>query len=66
MYSTLERMFEQTLPMFEAVCGSLRNDFYGVDGDDLGKKSMDLRNRTLQVVTKIVENEKFGYDSPLQ
>jgi hypothetical protein len=65
MYSTLERMFEQTLPMFEAVCGSLRNDFYGVDGDDLGKKSMDLRNRTLQVVTKIVEyrvNHEENFD----
>lgn len=65
MYSTLERMFEKTLPMFEAVCGSLRNDFYGVDGKDLGRKAIGLRNRTLQVVTKIVEyrvNREENFD----
>lgn len=64
-YSILERMFEETLPMFESVCGSLRNDFYGVDGNDLGKKFVSLRNRTLQVVTKIVEyrvNREENFD----
>lgn len=65
IYSTLEQMFEKTLPMFEAVCGSLRNDFYGVDRENLGKKSISLRNRTLQVVTKIVEyrvNREENFD----
>ena len=65
MYSLLEDIFERVLPMFEVVCGSLRNDFFGVDGKDLGKKSISLRNRTLQVVTKIVEyrvNHEENFD----
>lgn len=69
VYSTLERMFEKTLPMFEAVCGSLRNHFCDGEGE-FGKrpnkpKSISLRNRTLQVVTKIVEyrvNHEANFD----
>lgn len=65
MYSLLEQLFEKTLPMFEAVCSSLRNDFYGINGEGLGKKSISLRNQTLQVVTKIVEyrvNREENFD----
>lgn len=65
VYSILERMFESVLPMFESVCSSLRNDFYGVDGVEKGIKSISLRNRTLQVVTKIVEyrvNREENFD----
>ncbi len=64
-YGILERMFEQVLPMFEAVCGSLRNDFYGVDSAQKGLKSVSLRNRSLQVVTKVVEyrvNREENFD----
>jgi hypothetical protein len=65
VYGILERMFEGVLPMFESVCSSLRNDFYGVDGVEKGIKSISLRNRTLQVVTKIVEyrvNREENFD----
>lgn len=65
MYGLIEKMFERTLPMFEAVCNSLRNDFYGVQGDDLGRHAILLRNRNLQVVTKIVEyrvNREENFD----
>lgn len=67
IYSILERMFERTLPMFEAVCSSLRNDFCGVDGrdEDNSPKSISLRNRSLQVITKIVEyrvNREANFD----
>ena len=65
VYSILERMFESVLPMFESVCSSLRNDFYGVDGVQKGIKAIPLRNRTLQVVTKIVEysvNREENFD----
>jgi len=55
VYGILERMFDSVLPMFESVCSSLRNDFYGVEGVEKGIKVISLRNRTLQVVTKIVE-----------
>ena len=61
-YGLLEKLFERVLPLFEAVCGSLRNDFYGDDndyevddGNPVMSKSIPLRNRTLQVITKIVE-----------
>ncbi len=71
VYTSLERMFEKTLPMFEAVCGSLRNDFCDDDSEgEFGKrpnlaKSISLRNRSLQVVTKIVEyrvNHEENFD----
>lgn len=59
-YSLLEQLFERVLPLFEAVCGSLRNDFYeegygGTDKRSAAPISMPLRNRSLQVITKIVE-----------
>jgi hypothetical protein len=65
IYLQLEGLFESVLPLFEAVCGSLRNDFYGVGGKDLGKKAVGLRDRKLQVVTKIVEyrvNREENFD----
>jgi hypothetical protein len=64
-YRILERMFENLLPMFEAVCGSLRNDFYGVDEVEGGRQAISLRNRRLQVITKIVEyrvNHEENFD----
>lgn len=64
-YGILERMFERVLPLFEAVCGSLRNDFYGVDLVKKGLGPVSLRNRSLQVVTKIVEyrvNREENFD----
>lgn len=59
-YRLLEGLFERTLPMFEAVCTNLRSDF---DGDTFGRTPPEpnppttfaLRNRRLQVITKIVE-----------
>ncbi len=65
LYTIIERMFERTLPMFEAVCGSLRNDFYGISENKNEPKSISLRNRSLQVVTKIVEyrvNREENFD----
>jgi len=65
VYTNLERMFERTLPMFEAVCGSLRNDLYWTDEVYKGSKSISLRDRSLQVVTKIVEyrvNREENFD----
>jgi len=64
IYSGLERMFEKILPMFEAVCGSLRNDFYGLGSEKLPTR-LPLRNRTLQVIPKIVEyrvNQEENFD----
>ena len=64
IYDGLERMFERILPMFEAVCGSLRNDFYGASCDNV-PEHLSLRNRTLQVIPKIVEyrvNGKTNFD----
>jgi len=64
VYTNLERMFERTLPMFEAVCGSLRNDLYWAKVYK-GSKSISLRDRSLQVVTKIVEyrvNREENFD----
>lgn len=64
IYSGLERMFEKILPMFEAVCDSLRNDFYGLSSERLPTR-LPLRNRTLQVIPKIVEyrvNQEENFD----
>jgi len=63
IYSGLEQMFERVLPMFEAVCGSLRNDFYGSEPKE--QINLPLRNRTLQVIPKIVEyrvNSEENFD----
>ncbi len=54
IYESLQRMFERLLPMFEVVCSSLRNDFYGASCKKM-PDHISLRNRTLQVVPKIVE-----------
>lgn len=71
VYEQLRHLFEQIFPLFETLCcsGALRNDF---DGDSqnfnrkvVSKKFIPLRNRTLQVVTKIVEyrvNSEIEFD----
>ena len=64
IYSDIERMFEKILPMFERVCTSLRNDFYGSSCGEL-PAHLSLRNRTLQVIPKIVEyrvNREENFD----
>ena len=64
IYSCLERMFENILPMFEAVCGALRNDFYGATCGEMPDQ-ISLRNRTLQIIPKIVEyrvNSEANFD----
>jgi hypothetical protein len=64
-YKILERMIERVLPMFESVCSSLRNDFYGVEDVQKGIKCIPLRNKRIQIVTKIVEykvNREENFD----
>ena len=84
VYKLLAKLFEKILPMFDAVCGNLRNSFYGdpiyvkdcpiwycehkkepgcvvranrrrSKAFDKIPKSILLRGRSLQVITKIVE-----------
>jgi|GEM_PF-1583717 len=69
IYEQLRQLFEQIFPLFETLCCSqaLRNDF---DGDSfnrkvVSRKNIPLRNRPLQVVTKIVEysvNSEIEFD----
>lgn len=69
VYEQLRQLFEQIFPLFETLCGSgaLRNDF---DTDYIRHKvcvgqNIPLRNRPLQVVTKIVEyrvNSEVEFD----
>ncbi len=65
-YNLIGNVFENIFPMFEKVCSELRNDFYGTDSQNIDKSiSIPLRNRKLQVVTKIVEyrvNEEANFD----
>jgi hypothetical protein len=64
-YNILSSIFADIFPMFEKVCSSLKNDFYGVDMKEKGKSHISLKNRKLQVVTKIVEykvNETANFD----
>lgn len=65
----VRRLFEQIFPLFETLCcsGALRNDF---DGDKIRHRvgvgrDIPLRNRPLQIVTKIVEyrvNSEVEFD----
>lgn len=62
-YDLIARIFGDFVPMFESVCGSLRNDFFGEGGSR--SISIPLRNRKLQVVTKLVEycvNKEENFD----
>jgi hypothetical protein len=57
--------FEIIFPLFEKVCGSLRNDFYGTTGTTSKPIKVALRNKKLQIITKIVEyrvNEHANFD----
>jgi len=64
VYDLIARIFGDFVPMFESVCGALRNDFY--DENKLSEEiSIPLRNRKLQVVTKLVEyrvNKEENFD----
>lgn len=53
-YDMIARIFGVFVPMFESVCGALRNDFYDEEKSS-EEISIPLRNRKLQVVTKLVE-----------
>lgn len=62
---SIREAFENIFPMFEKVCGSLRNDFYGTTETSSKPIKIPLRNKKLQVITKIVEykvNEKANFD----
>ncbi len=65
-YPLIANIFEKFVPMFEKVCSNLRNDFYGTESKHNGKAvNVPLRNRNLQVVTKIVEyrvNKEENFD----
>ena len=63
-YELISGIFSAFIPMFESVCGGLRNDFNG-DEKHTEKTSIPLRNRKLQVVTKLVEyrvNQEENFD----
>lgn len=54
MYELIAEIFGRFVPMFESVCARLKNNF--VDESESGDfKNIPLRNRKLQVVTKLVE-----------
>jgi predicted DNA-binding WGR domain protein len=53
-YELIAEIFGSIFPMFESVCSRLKNNF--VDENENGDlKNIPLRNRKLQVVTKLVE-----------
>lgn len=55
-YDVIAKIFQNFMPMFEKVTSNLRNDFYGTESKHNGEAiKIPLRNRKLQVVTKIVE-----------
>jgi hypothetical protein len=51
---SLTALLEAVMPMFELVCGSLRNDYEG-GARGAPKHSIPLRGRRLQIITKVVE-----------
>ncbi len=67
-YECIANIFSSFMPAFEQVCSTLRNDFYGNDdAEDVRgvERNIPLRNRKLQVVTKIVEyrvNKEENFD----
>lgn len=64
VYELIAEIFGRFMPMFEAICGRLKNNFTGEDVNS-ELKCIHLRNRKLQVVTKLVEyrvNKEEGFD----
>lgn len=54
IYELIAEIFGRYVPMFESICAGLKNNFADDNGSaDL--KNIPLRNRKLQVVTKLVE-----------
>lgn len=54
IYELIAEIFGRFVPMFESICASLKNNF--ADDNESGDlKNIPLRNRKLQVVTKLVE-----------
>ena len=64
VYELIAEIFGRFVPMFESICSRLKNNF--TDEDKSSEfKSIPLRNRKLQVVTKLVEyrvNKQEGFD----
>ncbi len=54
IYELIAEIFGRFLPMFESICASLKNNFVD-DNESADLKHIPLRNRKLQVVTKLVE-----------
>jgi hypothetical protein len=68
-HGVIGRLFKQTLPHFELICNSLRNDFvndkWNREKDLVRDHVIPLRNRSLQVITKVVEyrvNDEVDFD----
>ena len=64
VYELIAEIFGRFIPMFESICGRMKNNFTGEAGNR-EPKSIHLRNRKLQVVTKLVEyrvNKEEGFD----
>jgi hypothetical protein len=64
VYELIAEIFGRLVPMFESVCSRLKNNFVD-DNGGADPKSIPLRNRNLQVVTKLVEyrvNKEEGFD----
>ena len=54
VYELIAEIFGRFVPMFESICSGLRNNFAD-DNESNDLKSIPLRNRKLQLVTKLVE-----------
>jgi predicted DNA-binding WGR domain protein len=64
VYESIAEIFGRFVPLFESVCERLKNNFTGEDRNAEFIK-IPLRNRKLQVVTKLVEyrvNKEEGFD----
>ena len=54
IYELIAEIFGRFVPMFESICANLKNNFAD-DNESADLKNIPLRNRKLQVVTKVVE-----------
>jgi predicted DNA-binding WGR domain protein len=54
VYELVAEIFGRFVPMFESVCSRLKNNFAD-ESESSDLKNIPLRNRKLQVVTKLVE-----------
>jgi predicted DNA-binding WGR domain protein len=64
LYELIAEIFGRFMPMFESICRRLKNNFTG-EAESSEYKCIHLRNRKLQVVTKLVEyrvNKQEGFD----